>query len=1038
MKKGGYIAIVLLFCGFTVLAQEWQWAREASGDGVAYPNGIAADTTFNNLFVGGFFAADLSDAYGSGFSDLPGGAFLAKYDYQGVVDWAIRIGGNNDEEIIDVAADASGNVYATGYFTQYANFQGNSASPVEVWSTGLGSDIFIAKYSASGELLWLRTSSGNTSNDSGLGIHVHNNRVYVTGFYSGDMMFAGQPFPPTSGTEDSFVASFSLTGGLQWVNAITSSSGDVRGIDISADNDHVYVAGYFDGDEIDLNDGNLILTNSQPGSQDAFIYALDPSSGLPEWGVAFGGADDERINAVHPLGDNLIVTGRTNSANGFTPPGGTEISNFDNNDMFVFALDKQTQISQWTNVYATSIPGDGSSGLDITVNSDNHIYLTGFAQSDIDFVDSTYQVTGSADLFLLELTEGGNFYNLYTPEGGGTQSGRGLTRDQFDNIYMTGLFTDQPLDFGSDILTGANNFNILVAKHSCFPLTSSVIVEDQIVCLNDDADVIFANQVVGGDGENYNYQWQVSEDEVSWTSIPNEDGMTYDPGTVQETLYYRVIVDAALCSSVETSISNTIEITAFPLPDPSWVSPVEVCEQDSIIILNDLITGDQGGNWTGPFITQDTIFTEGNSGTYEYTYTVENQYCQNSFTDEITILPTPNPSFSPVSDTVCNNQIINLEDWLEGDPGGIWSGNEVSNGELIIEDFIGDTEVTYTIEGDCPISSTQTIHVLDIPDPFWEPLEESYCEDIAQINLDEFVQGESGGSWSDADGNTYPGVFTFSTYGEHELTYSVGQGDCIQTHTDIVVIDEKPALALSAVEEVCGLEVDLNCNSSFDGVWHSDSEVDFYPSAEDEFVIATVLDDGLYVFYRTVTNETCETTDSIEVVFYEEIVSINAGEDITLYREYFTTLDAELPDGAEGYWSIISGNGSFDESDAPNPFVSGLNEGENIFEWTIEYGICPSVSDHVVVEVLDIEVPTGFSPNDDGVNDDFVIPGITNFPNSELVIFNRWGVQMFSAKGYQNDWDGTKDGKQLPEDTYYYVLNINEEITLKGFIVLKR
>ncbi len=70
-----------------------------------------------------------------------------------------------------------------------------------------------------------------------------------------------------------------------------------------------------------------------------------------------------------------------------------------------------------------------------------------------------------------------------------------------------------------------------------------------------------------------------------------------------------------------------------------------------------------------------------------------------------------------------------------------------------------------------------------------------------------------------------------------------------------------------------------------------------------------------------------------------------------------------------------------------------------------------------------------FSPNNDGANDVFFIECIEKYPNSFLRIYNRWGNEVFAAKGYDNTWDGTSlnratigRSEKLPVGTYYYTL----------------
>ncbi len=75
-----------------------------------------------------------------------------------------------------------------------------------------------------------------------------------------------------------------------------------------------------------------------------------------------------------------------------------------------------------------------------------------------------------------------------------------------------------------------------------------------------------------------------------------------------------------------------------------------------------------------------------------------------------------------------------------------------------------------------------------------------------------------------------------------------------------------------------------------------------------------------------------------------------------------------------------------------------------------------------------IFIPNAITPNGDGFNDTWVIRELEIFPDNELVIVSRWGEEVFRAKSYANDWDGTNqnNGKELPEGTYYYILKLND------------
>lgn len=93
----------------------------------------------------------------------------------------------------------------------------------------------------------------------------------------------------------------------------------------------------------------------------------------------------------------------------------------------------------------------------------------------------------------------------------------------------------------------------------------------------------------------------------------------------------------------------------------------------------------------------------------------------------------------------------------------------------------------------------------------------------------------------------------------------------------------------------------------------------------------------------------------------------------------------------------------------------------------------------VTIEILceTLTIISGFSPNGDGINDNFVIKGVQNFPNNSILIFNKWGEKVYQQKGYDNSWDGQKDHGDLlatEESLYYYVFNDGEGKSYSGYV----
>lgn len=89
-------------------------------------------------------------------------------------------------------------------------------------------------------------------------------------------------------------------------------------------------------------------------------------------------------------------------------------------------------------------------------------------------------------------------------------------------------------------------------------------------------------------------------------------------------------------------------------------------------------------------------------------------------------------------------------------------------------------------------------------------------------------------------------------------------------------------------------------------------------------------------------------------------------------------------------------------------------------------------------------IPEGFSPSGDGTNDAFVIPSVDEFPQSQLLVFNRWGDEVWrnDADGYKNDFAGNykRNNQPLPDGTYYYIFKFNDEVNKDkiGYIIINR
>lgn len=90
-----------------------------------------------------------------------------------------------------------------------------------------------------------------------------------------------------------------------------------------------------------------------------------------------------------------------------------------------------------------------------------------------------------------------------------------------------------------------------------------------------------------------------------------------------------------------------------------------------------------------------------------------------------------------------------------------------------------------------------------------------------------------------------------------------------------------------------------------------------------------------------------------------------------------------------------------------------------------------------IINVSKVILPNSFTPNGDGFNDKWTLSGINLYPNSQVIVYNRYGKPVFNSKGIHDDWDGTSNGSPLPVGTYYYIIDLKDKSKkISGWLLL--
>jgi hypothetical protein len=331
------------------------YAKRAGGKRTTRSYGIAVGAADNNVVTGTFYeTATFGEGEGNetvltsvGENDI----FVAKYAPNGSLVWAIQAGGTGSDTGIGIAVDSSGNSSVTGFFGGTASSEPNGVAifgagePNETMLTSAGSsDIFVAKYTPDGSLVWAKSAGGtNYDNCSGIAVDPMGNSV-ITGLFLEKATFGTGEQNETDltsvGSNDFFIAKYAPDGSLVWANQSGGPSLD-QGLGIAIDaKGNSMVTGSFDRKAtFGAGNPNETLLISKNGVQEIFV-AKYASNGNLLWatqteGTIHSGNKGEAI-AVDTSGDSMVTGSFWGSTTfGVGEPNETTLTSAGEGDVFI-------------------------------------------------------------------------------------------------------------------------------------------------------------------------------------------------------------------------------------------------------------------------------------------------------------------------------------------------------------------------------------------------------------------------------------------------------------------------------------------------------------------------------------------------------------------------------------------------------------------------------------------------------------------------------------------------------------------------------
>lgn len=1122
------------------------WAKRAGGPGSDIGNAVNIDNNGNVLVTGQFMN---TAQFGSTTLTSQGGSidvFTAKYDASGNFVWVEQGAAPQTDRGLDVAADGAGNVYVTGQFSDTILFG-------QVHNNNMLNAIFLIKYNSAGVEQWfVRIGGGSINIAYGIAVD-NNNDVYLTGDFGGNLLFFTNPFftlTPVN-TENIFLAKFSSSGALLWADAEGSASA-VSSRNVALDNSaNIYIVGTFQCKFTDYSAQYGPATFNSVGFDDIFT-AKYTSSGTRLWMRQCGGQQNDRGAGIAADNNgDAYITGSFNQQIIFPYSGNFTFQSF--SSPFPSPVSSPTSPGYCSDTYYNSfykIPSAGSTdiiiakGFDLSREPYDYYYHsgsscvkpeTGVCINVVPSIDYTLVCQDSVDNCGQVTLSSATNTSLQNP-------GPNSPGPNFTYQWSTGATTDI-----INATTTGTYWVTITSADGCFTSTDSIYAEihpyPSMPTITDNQGIntnatitspinICGGNVIltGGNYGNYTYSWQYGSSTYSTSTITATGNGYYQfsvtdsfgctttnvvdveisaplativPGiaivndldlndsiSVCQSTYVPIVVFDSLtmppyscipygsnltqwtitpnclaltscasyfyffptqsgtynvnvmfirtnpCDTDTVYLSKQVYVDIFPNPTINLITSgnVQLCPGDTALLY---ASGGNTYSWSGPSFsgsTNDSIFVV-NPGTYAVQATVvDSNGCTGTAnaTLQVTQAVSPVLTTNPANGVICPNGSVTIMATGTGSfqwygPQGALTGS-TSN---ITVTTAGFYYCVLTDNNGCQLISN-TIEITQYATPFLLALPTaSICPgDSTTINL--IASAGSAVQWqSPLSGSATTQVV--SSPG----TYVCSVTSCNITTAATITIVQSNILAQIAVTGpltfCAGDSVVLAGNSGMSTYYWS-------PGGYTDDSI-TVFASGTYSLITTNADGCSDTSSTVTVDAVPNNTVPPLAGDTAICPGQSATLLATGSGTIAWYLDLNSG------AVGSGPvYVTPALQSPVTYYVTVEDSIgCRSGATPVTVTFADCStapVPNVFSPNGDGINDVFMI----NAPGAQSIycrIYNRWGRLIYEF-GTLEGWPGTimQSGKPAEDGVYYYELSITDfagnSNTDHGFIQLIR
>lgn len=455
---------------------QYLWANQFAGTGIDAGTDLALNPQGELVVLGSFGDSLYFDpplASSLRVSANAGDVFFAAYaSSTGQFLWVQTIAGSGFDNARALAIDSLGNYYLYGDYTGTLSLRLN---PLVALTSSGGNDVFIAKYDSSRQLSWAEKIAGS-STDLGADMALQGDSLLLmTGTFKGNIQLdPSGTLAPRNGSnfiEDVFLLALDTAAQYQWGHVIGGTSTDrVAGLTL-ANNNEVWIGGYF-ANTVDFDqDPNQSFSLSALGG-DGFIAGYNLSSGsfvnaYQLQGTGFSRVWDLAIdpsNAIWSVGALYLNTDFDPSGSGYvlsSPSGGNANSFF-----------AKYQALAFDTAWATEDRAGGDDYIyDAQYLSNGSILLTGSFEGQVDMdpgpAEFPLEARGSSDIFIGKYSA--TMQLEWALHFGGTafEEASQVAEDPAGNIYICGHYLGNliyPGPNGTDSLVSASQASVFLAK----------------------------------------------------------------------------------------------------------------------------------------------------------------------------------------------------------------------------------------------------------------------------------------------------------------------------------------------------------------------------------------------------------------------------------------------------------------------------------------------------------------------------------------------------------------------------------------------